>query len=37
MSNTIVSVELANDVIQVCFYANKKMQLNTEIAHHEFL
>jgi len=37
MKITIVGVDLAKDVIQVCVYANKKVQSNTEMAHHEFL
>jgi transposase len=37
MKNTTVGVDLAKDVIQVCVYANKKVQSNTEMAHHEFL
>jgi len=37
MKNTLVGVDLAKDVIQVCVYANKKVQSNTEMAHHEFL
>ena len=37
MKNTIVGVDLAKDVIQVCVYTNKKVQSNTELTHHEFL
>ena len=37
MKNTIVGVDLAKDVIQVCVYANKKVQSNVEMTHHEFL
>ena len=37
MKNTIVGVDLAKDVIQVCVYANNKVQSNTEMTHHEFL
>jgi len=37
MNNTIVGVDLAKNVIQVCVYANKKVQSNTELKHHEFL
>jgi transposase len=37
MKNTIVGVDLAKDVIQVCVYANRKVQSNTEMANHEFL
>lgn len=36
MKNTIVGVDLAKNVIQVCIYANKKVQSNTEMTHHEF-
>ena len=36
MNNTIVGVDLAKDVIQVCVYANKKVESNTEMARHEF-
>ena len=31
MNNTIVGVDLAKNVIQVCVYANKKVQSNTEL------
>lgn len=37
MKNTIVGVDLAKDVIQVCIYAKNKVQSNTEMTHHEFL
>lgn len=37
MNNTIVGVDLAKNVIQVCVYANKKVQSNTEMRRHEFL
>lgn len=37
MNNTIVGVDLAKDVIQVCIYTSKKVQSNTEMARHEFL
>ncbi len=37
MKNTIVGVDLAKDVIQVCVYASKKVQSNIEMTHHEFL
>jgi len=36
MKNTIVGVDLAKEVIQVCVYANKKVQSNSEMKHHEF-
>lgn len=37
MKNTIVGVDLAKNVIQVCIYANKKVRSNVEMTHHEFL
>lgn len=37
MKNTIVGVDLAKDVIQVCVCVNKKVQSNTEMTHHDFL
>ncbi|MBL4942286.1 MAG: IS110 family transposase [Colwellia sp.] len=37
MKNTIVSVDLAKEVIQVCTYTNKKVRSNSEMTHHEFL
>jgi len=37
MKNTIVGVDLAKEVIQVCIYTNKKVTSNKEVAHHEFL
>ena len=36
MKNTIVGVDLAKDVIQVCVYAGGKVQSNTEMKHHDF-
>ncbi len=36
MKNTIVGVDLAKDVIQVCVYTGDKVQSNTEMKHHEF-
>ena len=36
MKNTIVGVDLAKEVIQVCVYANKKVQSNAEMTHDEF-
>ncbi len=35
--NTMVGVDLAKEVIQVCIYTNKKVQSNEEMTHHEFL
>lgn len=37
MKNTVVGVDLAKDLIQVCVYTNKKVQSNTEMTHHAFL
>lgn len=37
MKNTIVGVDLAKEVIQVCIYTNKKVRSNVEMTHHEFL
>jgi len=37
MKNTMVGVDLAKEVIQVCIYTNKKVHSNVEITHHEFL
>ena len=37
MKNTIIGVDLANDVIQVCVYAKKKVQSNIEMTQYEFL
>jgi len=37
MNNTIVGVDLAKDVIQVCIYTSNKVQSNTEMSRHEFL
>lgn len=37
MRNTIVGVDLAKNVIQVCVYRNKKVQSNTEMTPDEFL
>ena len=31
MKNTIVGVDLAKDVIQVCIYTNKKVRSNIEM------
>lgn len=37
MNNTIVGVDLAKDVIQVCIYSNKKVRSNTEMTPTDFL
>jgi transposase len=37
MKNTIVGVDLAKDVIQVCICKNNKVHSNIEMPHHEFL
>ena len=37
MKNTMVGVDLAKEVIQVCTYTNKKVHSNVEMTHHEFL
>lgn len=37
MNNTMVGVDLAKEVIQVCTYTNKKVRSNVEMTHHEFL
>ena len=37
MKNTMVGVDLAKGVIQVCTYTNKKVRSNVEMTHHEFL
>jgi transposase len=37
MNNTIVGVDLAKEVIQVCIVTNKKVHSNKEVTHHEFL
>jgi transposase len=36
MKNTIVGVDLAKEVIQVCIYTNKKVHSNKEMTHKEF-
>lgn len=36
MKHTIVGVDLAKEVIQVCIYSNKKVQSNIEMTHKEF-
>lgn len=37
MKNTLVGVDLAKEVIQVCTYTDKKVRSNVEMTHHEFL
>ncbi len=37
MKNTIIGVDLAKEVIQVCIYTNKKVHSNKEMTHKEFL
>ena len=37
MNNTMVGVDLAKDVIQVCVFANKKVKPNEEITPSDFL
>jgi len=37
MENTIVGVDLAKDVIQVCVFTNKKVRSNTEMTPSEFI
>ena len=37
MKNTMIGVDLAKEVIQVCIYTNKKVQSNKEMTHNEFL
>ena len=37
MNNTIVGVDLAKEVIQVCIYTNKRVRSNTEMTTNEFL
>ncbi|MCZ6298610.1 transposase [Vibrio parahaemolyticus] len=36
MNNTIIGVDLAKKVIQVCVYTNKKVHSNTEMTQKEF-
>ncbi len=36
MKHTIIGVDLAKEVIQVCIYTNNKMQSNHEMKHTEF-
>lgn len=37
MKNTIVGVDLAKEVIQVCIYTNKEVHSNKEMIPSEFL
>ena len=37
MNNTMVGVDLAKEVIQICTYTNNKVRSNEEMTHHEFL
>jgi len=37
MQNTIVGVDLAKDIIQVCLYTSKKVRSNTEMTPSEFI
>ena len=37
MKNTIIGVDLAKDVIQVCIYTNQKVHSNKEMTHNDFL
>jgi transposase len=37
MNGTVVGVDLAKEVIQVCIYTNKKVHSNSEMTHSEFL
>jgi transposase len=37
MKNTVVGVDLAKEVIEVCTYINKKVRSNVEMTYHEFL
>ena len=37
MKNTMIGVDLAKEVIQVCIYTNKKVHSNKEMTHNEFL
>ena len=36
MNNTMVGVDLAKDVIQVCIFADQKVQSNTKITPSDF-
>jgi transposase len=37
MKNTIIGVDLAKEVIQVCIYTNKSVHTNKEMTHNDFL
>jgi transposase len=37
MNNTMVGVDLAKEVIQVCIYTNQSVHSNKEMTHNEFL
>ena len=37
MKHTMIGVDLAKEVIQVCIYTNKKVHSNKEMTHNEFL
>ncbi|MCK5190731.1 MAG: IS110 family transposase [Methylococcales bacterium] len=37
MNSTMIGVDLAKDVIQVCIYTNKRVHSNKEMTHNEFL
>ena len=37
MKHTIIGVDLAKEVIQVCIYTNKSVHSNKEMTHNEFL
>ena len=37
MKNTIIGVDLAKDVIQVCIYTNNSVHSNKEMTHNDFL
>ena len=37
MNNTMVGVDLAKEVIQVCIYTNQRVHSNKEMTHNEFL
>lgn len=36
MKNTVIGVDLAKDVIQVCIYSNQKVHSNFEVTQKEF-
>lgn len=37
MNNTMIGVDLAKEVIQVCIYTNQRVHSNKEMTHNEFL